>query len=165
MKKLQLFVLVYVFILAGSYSTIIAQDRPHNGNLKKLDQLEKVKIIEELNLDESTSAKFFIRFKDFKLRQRKLNTELDSLAIEIENQLNQKGSPVVLKKLIGEYQRTESAFHKSRTDFVNGVSDILSTEQVAKLLVFERKFRKELQKMMLEQGRGWQHGKRGKETE
>ena len=42
-------------------------------------------------------------------------------------------------------------FDKGRVDFVNSLSDILSYEQIGKLIIFEKRFRNEVRKLLIKE--------------
>jgi hypothetical protein len=62
--------------------------------------------------------------------------------------VHEKKESTQLKKMNDEYLRAFGALQKIRADYFNSLSDLLSPEQIAKLIVFEKRFREELQDMM-----------------
>jgi predicted patatin/cPLA2 family phospholipase len=58
-----------------------------------------------------------------------------------------------LKKMINQYQDLENKILKRKQDFYNSLSDILSYKQIAKVLVFERKFREEIRSALFQERR------------
>ena len=76
MKKL-LFVIFFVAFIVS----INAQQERHRwkNEIDKYEQLEKVKLIEVLNLDEETTLKFFARRNESKSKMREINDELHKL--------------------------------------------------------------------------------------
>ena len=76
MKKL------FTLIIILAASIIFAQDRPqerdHRHFSKKFEELEKIKLLEILNLDEETAIKFFVR-----RNQNRKN--IDNIMENIEN--------------------------------------------------------------------------------
>jgi Spy/CpxP family protein refolding chaperone len=118
------------------------QDKP----LQKVEQLEKVKLIEFLNLNDETSVKLLSRRKDFKEKSRSYYHAMDSLVAQLESfdGKSDKQNPAI-KKCIEEYQRLEMQVIKNRQEFINSLYEILTPEQVGKYIVFEKKFKKEIQ--------------------
>jgi len=49
-----------------------------------------------------------------------------------------------LKKMIDQYQDLENKILKKRQEFYNSLNDILTYKQIAKVLLFERKFKDEI---------------------
>ncbi|MBI5727320.1 MAG: hypothetical protein HY965_05675 [Ignavibacteriales bacterium] len=141
-----LIILISIFTIADGYS----QNRRGRGmQWGKMDQLERMKMLDALQLDETTSIKLMSRFKDFRIRQREFNFDMDSLAFELKQQLDGNREQNQIKRLSEEYVKTEIAFNKNRIDFIYSLSDILTPEQIGRLLVFERNFKKELQDLII----------------
>lgn len=128
-----------------------AQPKKQRNILKKIDQLERVKLLEVLEMDEESSVKFFVRRKEFKERTRFVRGSLDSLQKHIEEKI-ESGEKVNYKALAGEYTKLEAEMHKLRTDYISSNADILNDEQMAKLIIFERVFRREIQELMFRRG-------------
>ncbi|HEY6626340.1 MAG TPA: hypothetical protein VIZ21_05245, partial [Ignavibacteriaceae bacterium] len=56
-----------------------------------------------------------------------------------------------IKSDINEINNLQLQFDKGRVDFVNSLSDILSYEQIAKLIIFEKRFRNEVRKLLIKE--------------
>jgi hypothetical protein len=112
----------------------------------RIAQLEKIKLIETLGMDEETTLRFFSR------RTASQNL-IDELEIKIDNQLDLLDSLVNLntktdnekyKSVIAEINNLHQQIVNEKETFINSLSDILNYKQIAKLVVFERRFREEL---------------------
>ncbi|MGB5892932.1 MAG: hypothetical protein WBG58_02065, partial [Ignavibacteriaceae bacterium] len=53
-----------------------------------------------------------------------------------------------LKSLIEEANTIHTEIVQIKSDFINSLDDILTTEQIAKLIIFERRFKDELRRAM-----------------
>lgn len=152
MKKTTLIILLALFSFSTFY---FAQGRRFRGEgMKRIEQLEKIKLLEALNLDEETSIKFFSRLKSYREKIRDSRDLIDSLYLELEYKIkNQKldANDVVFKKLYDELLKTEQNIIKIRMDFVASLSNILTNEQIAKILLFEKKFKEEIQEILMRQ--------------
>ena len=118
---------------------------------EKFEELEKIKLIETLQMDEETTLRFFARQSEHKLQQKEI---LDNIKSDTENlEVMLKSGRVVttdeLKSKINEINNLQLQFEKNKVDFINSLPDILSYEQIAQLLIFERKFRNEVRKMIM----------------
>ena len=118
---------------------------------EKFEELEKIKLIETLQMDEETTLRFFARQSEHKLQQKEI---LDNIKSNTENlEVMLKSGRVVttdeLKSKINEINNLQLQFEKNKVDFINSLPDILSYEQIAQLLIFERKFRNEVRKMIM----------------
>ncbi|MFC2102968.1 hypothetical protein ACFLSS_00900 [Bacteroidota bacterium] len=138
--------LLSIFLLLNSTSLAQRRDRPPHGVPEKILQLEKIKLIESLEMDEETTLKFFSRRTKHKKVVGNITEKEDSLIGQIESIIkgNQESSESELKQLIKELNSIQAEFHQTKTEFINSLNDLLSTEQIAKLIVFERRFRDEL---------------------
>ncbi|MCF8242136.1 MAG: hypothetical protein K9J16_12170 [Melioribacteraceae bacterium] len=116
---------------------------------ERLEQLEKIKIIEVLNLDEKTTMKFFAR-RDAHLDEQKkvLDKRIEILEefeqILIEDELSAEKYTEFKNKILD----TEQQLFNGRKDFLNSLDDLLNKEQIAKLILFEFKFKNEIRGLM-----------------
>lgn len=115
----------------------------------KLAQLEKVKLIETLKMDEETTLRFFARRTEFLDKIQLLNKNSMDLIAKLEKSFTEdKLSESEYKNLIKEFNSNEEQMFKEKINFINSLNDILSEEQIAKMIVFEKKFREEIRKIL-----------------
>ena len=121
-------------------------------NMEKLEQLEKIKLIESLDMDEDTSIRFFARRNESKREIQELEKKTDDIIFELEKSFNSedKYQDEKQKQLISEMLKNREAIEMRRNQFINSLDDILSTEQIAKLIVFEKKFREEIRNVIFD---------------
>jgi hypothetical protein len=148
----------YILFIIFLFSTfIIAQKGKWQDEeaREKFEQLEKIKLIETLGMDEETTLRFFARRSEHrKLQdetQEKIQQKIDNLDGMVKS--GKVASVEDLKTSINEINNLQLQFDKSRVDFVNSLSDILSYEQIAKLVIFEKRFRNELRKLLIKERR------------
>ncbi len=120
---------------------------------KKIRQLEQIKLIEILNLDEDTSARFFARRNKYLDEVDKLVSEKNGLLKEISNKIN-KGEQVDSKEYRKKLFALEQKILDKRIQYFNSLDDLLTNEQIAKLLVFQRDFRREIMRTFMKEHRG-----------
>lgn len=138
------------------FSVTNAQNGPESHRRdfgKKFDQLENIKLLEILNLDEETSIKFFTRRNKMKNQTNKLMKEHYDVVSNIEQLLNKEEGNKSYAKLLEKSLTLDKEISKTRGDFFESLDDILSKEQIAKVIVFEFKFKRDLRDMLLERGR------------
>ena len=58
------------------------------------------------------------------------------------------------KDAINKILNIEKELFNGRINFFNSLNDILSSQQIAKLLIFEKKFRSEIRRQILKHGKG-----------
>lgn len=147
------------FILMAA-CLVHAQGRmPEPGTMKKIDELEKVKLIETLGMDEQTTLKFFARRTKYREEQSQMIQNIMALLDHISDltKKNDAKNDEEIKKTIDQYQDAEDRLLKKRQEFYNSLSDILSYKQIGKVLVFERKFREEIRAALMQERRKGKH--------
>lgn len=147
---------IIMTILFSALSILSAQERGMGGrrfekDRERIEELERVKLIETLDMNEETSIKFFARRKEFNDKMKDLNRQKDEKLDQLQKFINDNGekSDQAYKKQIDEVTSIDRELIKSRAEFFNSLKDILSYKQISKLLVFERKFRRDLRDLIL----------------
>ena len=117
----------------------------------KFEELEKIKLIETLQMDEETTLRFFARQSEHKTQQEQIQDKMKTLTDNLEDLLksDEDISPDEFKSKINEINNLQLQLEKNRIEFINSLSDILSYEQIAELIIFEKKFRNEVRKMIM----------------
>jgi len=153
MKKIiaaALFVLIAVL-------AVNAQDKRHNdqGPLKKIEELEKIKLVETLGMDEQTTLKFFARRTKYREEQAQLLMNIRTLIDQMSDltKKNDGKADEELKKMMDQYQDLENTILRKKQEFYNSLKDILTYKQIAKVLVFERKFKDEIRAALMQDRR------------
>jgi len=117
----------------------------------KFEELEKIKLIETLQMDEETTLRFFARRSEHKSQQDKIQDEIrmniDNLDVMLKS--GKAFTTEELKTKINDINNLQLQFEKNRVDFINSLSDILSYEQIAQLIIFEKQFRNEIRKLIM----------------
>ena len=149
MKTKFYFLLIFSFILS-----ISAQEFPpkHNKAPKeRLEQLEKIKLLEILDLGEEESIRFFSRRDNFKEEHRKILDERDAIILEMEIALKKgkTSEEFNFHQKISELVDVEQKIVDHRKTFIQSLSDILTSSQIAKVVVFESKFMKEVRDALM----------------
>jgi len=146
------FIILFAIILLTSISFPQQMREKGKKHRDKLEQLEKIKLIEALDLDEETSIRFFARRNDSKKEIQELEKKADDIIFELDKSFNSddKNQDEKQKQLISDMIKTRESIELKRNQFINSLDDILSTEQIAKLIVFEKKFRDEIRNVLFD---------------
>lgn len=147
MKNLLFLVLLFIMI-----SNVPAQERrEHRMMDSKIEQLEKVKLIEALNLSEDQSVRFFARRNEHRKEIEKLEIRSEELIKLMEDKLDEQTDKNLSeqKKLLNEFLDIRIQIENKRKQFILSLNDILSQEQITKLVVFEKRFRDEIRKILM----------------
>ena len=137
-------VLFLIFYCFASF----AQEEPfkHRRIPDKIAQLEKIKIIETLGMNEETTLRFFSRRTENQKKIDELEGTIDKKLDELKSLVNsnQKIEDEKFKSIINEINDLRKQVGAEKDNFISSLSDILTYEQIAKFVVFERNFREEL---------------------
>lgn len=123
--------------------------------MKKIEELEKIKLIESLQMNEETTLRFFSRWDQFKNNQHQLIKSSNDILNKLDRIVsdnNDRNNPDI-NKMIDDYFGIEKQLQKNKRDFIYSLKDILDQNQIAKLLVFEKKFKDEIRNVLFKQRR------------
>ncbi|MEE9448488.1 MAG: hypothetical protein V3V72_00430 [Ignavibacteriaceae bacterium] len=152
MKKLFLLLIIIVSV-SVTLNAQRKQDRKHQVP-DKIEQLEKIKLIETLEMDEETTLRFFSRRSEFEREMDKIHKAIDEKLDKMEKMVNSDNvQDEELKAAIEELNLMHQKLDKNKADFINSLTDILSYKQIAKMVLFERKFREELRRALFKDKR------------
>lgn len=151
----KLLITLFAIILLTSISFPQKMEERGMKHRGKLEQLEKIKLIEALDLDEETSIRFFSRRNESRKEIQELEIRTDDIIAELEKSFNNgdKSKDDLQKRLTSDLLKTRESIETKRNQFINSLNDILTTEQIAKLIVFEKKFRDEIRNVLLNKER------------
>jgi dGTP triphosphohydrolase len=119
-------------------------------HFERLEQLRKVRLIEFLDLKEDQSVRFFARLNEHDQEKKALMDEKNETLDRIERLIRNRGKEEEFRKLFSDVGSVDQRISEMQRSFFDGLSDILTVEQQAKLLLFERHFTKELREAMME---------------
>ncbi|BDQ01660.1 hypothetical protein [Ignavibacterium sp.] len=144
--------ILYLILLTLLIFPAQAQERREHRKMdSKIEQLEKVKLIEALDLTEDQSVRFFARRNEHRREIEKLEERSDELLRIMENMLDERGekNPAEQKKLLNEFLDIRIQIENKRKQFILSLNDILTIDQISRLVVFEKKFREEIRKILM----------------
>ncbi|MGE5431247.1 MAG: hypothetical protein ACM3QX_09245 [Syntrophomonadaceae bacterium] len=151
---------LFVLVLFAVSFTVVSAQQGHHMSPKaheKINELEKIKLMESLNLDEATMVKFFARRKDFQNRIAGLNLQKNNELDELQNALNSEEGAArdeqFYKKYVEDIKSVDMNIARVKDEYFSSLKDILSQKQIAKLMVFERSFRRELRDIIFKERR------------
>ena len=140
---------------------IYAQDEKKRDPREKIESLEKIKLLETLDLNEETAIKFFSRRNEHKEKMKALMDEQNAQYKKIEDKLSNltNDNDPELKKMIDKYLSINQKMDDERKRFFDSLSDILTLKQQAKLAIFEKRFRQQIRDIL------FHHPPRGKDRD
>jgi hypothetical protein len=146
--------ILMISLLAMIFSVSVSAQNQGRGRMdpnRKINQLEKVKLMETLEIDDAAAVKFF----NLKDRHHQNMTELrdnsDKILDIIEETLLEDGSKTnsSLNKLIEDFKTNEAEMNQERLRYLQEAESLLPPGEFAKLLVFERNFRAEVRNLIM----------------
>lgn len=154
MKKIFLLLFLFSILL----STLFSQERMRQGKdqrpLQRIEQWEKIKLIDALNLNEDTAIRFFARRHENQKKMKEILDQRDDAIKSIEDEIrNGNQNDASYKDKVNALLSLENNISKERENFLRSLSDLLSPMQIAKLVVFESRFRKEVRETLMGKGR------------
>ena len=137
-------------------SSIFGQSHSERGQRhfsKRFEELEKIKLLETLDLDEDVAIKFFTRRNKSKKIIEKIVQEHEVLMALIEEKLKNGEKKEDYSSLIKQSLEFETKMINQKSNFIHSLKDILTEEQILKVILFEQKFRKDVRDLLIEKGR------------
>lgn len=144
MKTTILFLIL--LILPATYSQDMM--KMHKGRINKLEQLERLKLIDVLNLNEETTLRYFARQKKFRNQMEEYKKEGKKLLKKMRYLIKNGDKKNELKSTTNNYLVLGEKIANKKTEFIKSLSDILTEKQIAKLLVFEMKFKEDIRGLL-----------------
>jgi len=134
------------------FSNLNAQEfrRKDRQGMHRVEQLERLKLIETVNITEEQAIRFFARRNEHRKEIESIEKKIDESMEEIDKILKSgEIKESTLKKLNEEILTNREKIEAKRKQFILSLNDILTTEQISKLLLFERRFREEIRDLIL----------------
>jgi Spy/CpxP family protein refolding chaperone len=139
-------------LLALPVSLVVAQPLrpPAERHLERVEHFKKVRLIEILDMKEDQSVRFFARMNEHEKMKRELMQEKMKALDKIERLVRNKADEKEFEAIFPEVAAVEGRIAEEDRNFQLGLRDVLSAEQRAKFLLFERQFERELREAMRE---------------
>ncbi len=141
MKKTYKILVLLLFFGIVSLKPAYAQD----DFREKLQEIKLEKLTKKLELDDNTKLVFIDKYKAFASDMKDLNKKrAKTYKLMTENIESGNGMDSIVNQLL-DY---EEQINNKREAFVTDMKSILSSQQIAKMIVFERKFNNEIKKLL-----------------
>lgn len=114
----------------------------------KVEQYKKMRLIEEMHLDEETSVRFFVRYNKHMEEIRDVQQQRNAIVKQLKDMLQANASNGDIETAIKNYEKLDGRIIEIRTKFIEGLKDIFTQKQVAEYLVFEQKFNQNLREVL-----------------
>ncbi len=148
--------LLVIFILLFSFDLGTAQGRmgqgqgPGPGQARRIEQFKKLRLIEALKLDEDTSVRFFAKYNKHEEAMRDINKERETLLDQLQDLRKSEGKDDEMSKIFENLTSLDRKLSDERARFIGDIKTVLSTKQIADLVLFERNFARNVRQLMQE---------------
>lgn len=146
--KIFLYNIALIFTLHSFAFSQDEQSAMSNKAVERIQQIRKVKLIEVLDLDDATADKFFLKDHQNSKKIDVLRQEIDKVSTELEKSLRdgqqadiRKKSDIMLSKM--------TELMNTNIERLKTAKQMLPDEKFAKFMVFETKFRKEIEMFLI----------------
>ena len=136
-------IMVLCLLIAAAVQ-LSAQPKKDGRPMERVERFKKMRMVEILDMSEDQSVRFFARHNGFENTRRELTRQKDESLDKIERLLRNNADPKEYEKVFSEIEATNRKIGEEKLKFFNSLSDILTIEQRAKLMLFERRFESEL---------------------
>ncbi|CUU04874.1 hypothetical protein JGI2_01184 [Candidatus Kryptobacter tengchongensis] len=148
MRKTILVFGMIAFLVMSSFSQGFMGQRCR----ERILEFKKVRLLEILKLDEQTSVKFLSRYTKFSNDIDAIEVERERIVNEIEAKLR-KGDKDGYDRAIQGLIDLGKKEYELRLNFYKELKEILTDQQIAQVIVFERNFRREFMETVREMQR------------
>lgn len=137
---------VIILVIMFCASAVHAQVK-RDDIWNKIEKIKVEKLINRLDLDESTASQFKDKYIEFGKTIRRLNQKRAfTYKLMAENLQSGEGLDTLFDQLLS----IEDQITTARRNFAEDLKTILTTKQIVTMVLFERKFNAELKKLLQE---------------
>lgn len=130
--------------------------------MEKIQTMKKVKLLEVLELPEADADKVLVKYSSYENKIIEATRRTDDITEKLNEAV--KGDDYKnIEKLNDDFMKARKDLDNALDERMNGMKQILTKEQFAKYLVFERKFQEELRRAIMERVRDKKERKRGRD--
>lgn len=144
--------LTTLFVWGTSPVASVAQ--PQKADLQeKIMNLRKVKLLEVLELQGNEVEKFFSVFNTYEKRHVELRRSLEDASRDLKRAIDDGASESELRTHTTKVRTRVASMEELVEERFNAIEKVLSPSQYARYVLFETRFRDELQQMLVERMR------------
>ncbi len=159
------FNLVWLILLTFTLPIFIVAQPPERDRMgepmspQKLAEFKKLKLLEVLDLDEKTSEKFLAKYNATEKVIQEQHKNVEDAILDLEYMIRKKVGKDELAKQSQKVMDAQKNLVNALMEQQKEIKTVLNEEQFAKFLVFENRFRKELQRFIIDRAKGKRKGR------
>lgn len=146
--KQSAFLLVVLFFLAVPMRAQDDPPPPEGKNRERLEQLRRIKLIEALELNEEQAVRLSVREKDFREKQKELMDKRQKMAEDLRELVEDDADDAAIRAQLAKMSETGVQMVNDKHAFLLSLTDFLSMQQIAKIVLFEQKFSHEVRRLL-----------------
>jgi Spy/CpxP family protein refolding chaperone len=127
---------------------------PDGEPRERLAELRRLKMIEALDLTEEQAVRLTVREKNFREEEANERQKREALLEQLRAQLKDNAETAALRATLEQFEQLSVAAVTRKHQYLRSLSDFLSEEQIAKLVLFEHHFAKEIRRILGNSRRG-----------
>lgn len=131
--------------------TLLAQ--PAFNGSKRLQQIKKMKMLDELNLNEETGDKFLLKYNAWENKLEETHEEFSIATKELRLAIDKNADDATLSEKTSKFIELQEKLHKIQQDKMQDMKEILTKEEFARYIIFEVEFHRRIKELMIEGGK------------
>ncbi|MFA6571689.1 MAG: hypothetical protein WCT77_10715 [Bacteroidota bacterium] len=152
---------ICLIALALTLCTAFIYAQPAEKAKERIGMMKKMKLLEILNLDEQQSEKFIAQYSSWERKIEEQRANIDKASGDLRKSVKDNASNDELEKKSGALIDAQSKLQNIYFDKLKAMKSLLNTKEYAKYLVFEDRFLKELQKILIKRSMSKGKGNQG----
>lgn len=151
MKKHYFKPIVIILSIIFATNTLFAQPMDNERAKQRIMTMKKIKVLEILNLSEEKSDKFLAKYNVGENKIMSISEKIDEATRELHQTLDAKSAKASdLKQRTDAIIKLQDELHNAMSERTKGIQSVLSEEEFAKYMLFERRFNDELRRHIME---------------
>ncbi len=142
------FNVIALLVILLSTSSTIAQ--PPEKARERIEAFKKMRMLEVMELSGETADRFIVRYNDYDKELKNKISVFENAVDELEKAVAAKSSEKTIKEKSEVLINAQKEVFNFIANRGNHFKEILNTEQLAKYLIFEKRFEDKLREMLLE---------------
>jgi hypothetical protein len=143
--------LIYYISISIVFSSLIFS-QPSRKLMERIQTIKKVKLLETLDLNEDRSEKVLIKYNTYEDKFTQKIQEFDEVESDLEEAIYDENESKIIE-LTKKFLEIKDQLFRINEEKDNALKEILSSEEFAKYLIFEKRFRQELSRELIKRGR------------
>lgn len=143
----------YLLILTGLLliNTGELSAQPAEKARERIQQVKKIKLLDVLQLDEKASEKFLSKYNYWEKQIQDKRDDLDNHYDDLESSLKRNAGKEEINQKTSEILRLRNELNNLHQEKMKAMRSVLDEIQFGKYVLFENKFMKELQSILIKQ--------------